>query len=401
MSWLSDLFSRQEIPQSSLGREPEGYNSVRAAMMNKYFQQMLNPYGISGNGPPPTFQYKPYSPWGGGSGVGGGSNPVSGSMPQAAPNPMLGALMQPPQGTGASAPNPGNGQLQTAAHFDGAEYAGRSMGRESAPVHPPRPYALPKYGPSGGAMGALGRQLSGVTRNNRIGQLQANRTSMHPQTYDGCTNPVHYGGMVGGRPTSGMIDPGPQGWGSVGGPGGTTFTPNAPTGLQPMSQPSGSTPPPPPPPKNTGGNTGGPPPGGPPAGGNNNSGVMPGGNNNSGGGNSGSMENPGVSLPSPGVNLAQNNHNAMGVRNYGQPNSGAMPGPGGQNVGGFDGQVYDGRKDAAKAIHGHADLMKKVLPLLLMNRGSNQGMGGMGGPGMGGPSLGVGPMGGPAVGMGR
>ena len=68
----SNFFNTSYIPNVP-NPEPPGYNNMRAAMMNRYYQQMINPYGAGPNGPQMGgFQpWSPYTNMGGGGGMGG------------------------------------------------------------------------------------------------------------------------------------------------------------------------------------------------------------------------------------------------------------------------------------------------------------------------------------------
>ena len=73
------FFGRYNIPQQPYP-EPPGYGGIRAAMMNRYYQQMLNPYGMSGNGMGSRPGFQPWSPYGGSS-YGGGYGGYGGGPP--------------------------------------------------------------------------------------------------------------------------------------------------------------------------------------------------------------------------------------------------------------------------------------------------------------------------------
>jgi hypothetical protein len=107
MSQLTTAASRQLIPNVP-NPEPTGFNNMRAAMMQRYFQQMANPYGLSGNGPPPQQgkmqAYNPYS----GSGGGGMGGPQGGGQ-----NAMLTQLMKMLQQQGGQGQPGGGGSTGT------------------------------------------------------------------------------------------------------------------------------------------------------------------------------------------------------------------------------------------------------------------------------------------------
>src|SRR5438034_2265060 len=113
-SFLESLLGRQLIPNQP-NPEPQGFNNMRAAMMQRYFQQMANPYGMSANGAPQGWgQYQHYNPYGGGGmGQGGWGQGQGGGFghrphrPGFGAAPGMGGGFQRPQGQGIGPRNVG------------------------------------------------------------------------------------------------------------------------------------------------------------------------------------------------------------------------------------------------------------------------------------------------------
>lgn len=439
---LQTLLGRNQIPNVP-NPEPPGWNNLRAAMMQRFFSQMSNPYGLSGQGNAPRIgQMQPYSPYGNHGGGFGGPGGPGGFMQQLLQmlggrgNPMGGGST----GTGVANSNPAGGQQQdqasrmpigrTAPHmtpplpgpfggmmpglqiprggrqvpprgnpmgptgtdsiggapngpisrppqqlqtYDGGpSYAGSKMG--FSPIHPPRmPRQQPGYAKSP-AMGALMRTLGPVGSAARSGQLAANRTTRRPQVYDGesydgeselgTSSPsYHYDAIgpvgVGGGGGVQMSGPGnswvggqfiPIGSRSAGQIPNQQQIPNTPQNI-PFRQPLG----------------------GP--------GVRPQSN-----------------VPYAGATLSQRPLTNTGTGFNGMPGlsvpTGSRPThtisayPGGSPFGGGGDRAgldqnpvnqdpgYDGKKEVSGHLKNHGDMLKKLLPMLLMGGGSSAGMGG-------------------------
>lgn len=56
-------FFQNPVNQKIQNPEPAGYGAARSALLQRYFQQMQNPYGLSGTQPPPPQGSVPYSPY--------------------------------------------------------------------------------------------------------------------------------------------------------------------------------------------------------------------------------------------------------------------------------------------------------------------------------------------------
>jgi hypothetical protein len=109
---MTNFFANPPDPKL-MNPEPAGFGDARAAMLNRYFQQMQNPYGLSGTGPPPPQGSVGYSPYANGA-AGGAPRGTPGGNNFGFSSPR--AQVQPPQSFGiggSGGPTPGSQGGQT------------------------------------------------------------------------------------------------------------------------------------------------------------------------------------------------------------------------------------------------------------------------------------------------
>jgi hypothetical protein len=123
---MTNFFANPADPKL-MNPEPAGFGDARAAMLNRYMQQMQNPYGLSGTGPPPPQGSVGYSPYANGA-AGGAPRGTPGGNNFGFSSPR--AQVQPPQSFGiggSGGPTPGSQGAHGGAWNSGMNMPGGSF----------------------------------------------------------------------------------------------------------------------------------------------------------------------------------------------------------------------------------------------------------------------------------